>query len=93
MQRVSKLPLKIIKLDKSLVDDMASDDGMSIVRNTIKMMRDINKELVAEGVETKENLEYLEQIGCHFIQGYYFSKPLPEKEFVTFIKQHNRIDA
>ena len=93
MQRVSKLPLKIIKLDKSLVDDMGSDDGMSIVRNTIKMMRDIDKELVAEGVETKENLDYLEKIGCHFIQGYYFSKPLPEDEFVMFIKEHNRIDA
>lgn len=93
MQRVSKLPLKIIKLDKSLVDDLDSDDGMSIVRNTIKMMRDIDKELVAEGVETKENLDYLEKIGCHFIQGYYFSKPLPEDEFVMFIKEHNRIDA
>ena len=93
MQRVSKLPLKIIKLDKSLVDDMGSDDGMSIVRNTIKMMRDIDKKLVAEGVETKENLDYLEKIGCHFIQGYYFSKPLPEDEFVMFIKEHNRVNA
>ena len=93
MQRVSKLPLKIIKLDKSLVDDMSSDEGMSIVRNTIKMMRDIDKKLVAEGVETKENLDYLEKIGCHFIQGYYFSKPLPEDEFVMFIKEHNRINA
>lgn len=93
MQRVSKLPLKIIKLDKSLVDDMATDDGLSIVRNTVKMMRDINKELVAEGVETKENLDYLEKIGCHFIQGYYFSKPLPEDEFIMFIKEHNKINA
>lgn len=89
MQRVSRLPLKMIKLDKSLVDDMESDDGMSIMRNTVKMMRDIDKELVAEGVETKENLQRLEELGCHFIQGYYFSKPLPEKEFVEFIRKHN----
>ena len=89
MQRVSKLPLKMIKLDKSLVDDMVSHDGLSIVRNTVKMMRDIDKELVAEGVETKENLEYLREMGCHFIQGYYFSKPLPADDFVAFIRKHN----
>ena len=93
MQRVSRLPLKMIKLDKSLVDDMQSADGLSIMRNTVKMMRDINKELVAEGVETKENLKRLEDLGCHFIQGYYFSKPLPEKEFIEFIRQNNRVTA
>ncbi len=89
MQRVSKLPLKMIKLDKSLVDDMRSDDGMLIMRNTVKMMRDIDKELVAEGVETKENLDHLESMGCHFIQGYYFSKPLSVKDFVSFVKRYN----
>lgn len=91
MQRVSRLPLKLIKLDKTLVDDMGSDDGMSIVRNTVKMMRDIDKELVAEGVETKENLDQLKDMGCHFIQGYYFSKPLPAKEFIDFIRTNNRV--
>ncbi|MBQ9384589.1 MAG: EAL domain-containing protein [Ruminiclostridium sp.] len=89
MQRVSKLPLKMVKLDKSLVDDMATEDGRSIVRNTVKMMRDIDKELVAEGVETKDRLDELEKMGCHFIQGYYFSKPLPADKFIAFIKEHN----
>ncbi len=93
MQRVSRLPLKMIKLDKSLVDDMESEDGLSIMRNTVKMMRDIDKELVAEGVETKEHLDTLEEFGCHFIQGYYFSKPLPEEEFVEFLKKHNKVSA
>ena len=93
MQRVSRLPLKMIKLDKSLVDDMESEDGLMIMRNTVKMMRDIDKELVAEGVETKENLERLEALGCHFIQGYYFSKPLPEQEFIEFITKHNKVTA
>jgi EAL domain-containing protein (putative c-di-GMP-specific phosphodiesterase class I) len=93
MQRVSRLPLKIIKLDKSLVDDMQSPDGLSIMRNTVKMMRDIDKELVAEGVETEENLQCLEELGCHFIQGYYFSKPLPEDEFVECLKKHNKVTA
>ncbi len=89
MQRVSRLPLKMIKLDKSLVDDMISEDGRAIMRNTVKMMRDIDKELVAEGVETKDRLDDLHEMGCHFIQGYYFSKPLPPAEFVSFLKTHN----
>ena len=93
MHRVSKLPLKIIKLDKTLIDDMGTDDGLSIVRNTLKMMRDIDKELVAEGVETKEDLGLLEEMGCDFIQGYYFSKPLPAEDFVRFINERNRANA
>lgn len=89
MHRVSKLPLKIIKLDKSLVDDMVTEDGISIVRNTVKMMRDIDKELVAEGVERREELDSLKDMGCQFIQGYYFSKPLPEEDYVAFLKANN----
>ena len=93
MQRVSKLPLRIIKLDKTLIDDMSTDEGLSIVRNTVKMMRDIDKELVAEGVESQEDLRRLEAMGCDFIQGYYFSKPLPAEDFVKFIKERNKANA
>ncbi len=89
MQRVSKLPLALIKLDKSLVDDLETRVGGSILRNTIRMMRDIGKRLVAEGVEDKTTLDKLEEMGCNYIQGYYFSKPLPEDDFVEFLKRHN----
>ena len=90
IQRVSTLPLKIIKIDKSLVDAMGTSSGMSIMRNTVRMMKDIDKELVVEGVEDEETLSTLKEMGCDFIQGFYFSRPLPEKEFVEFIKKHNR---
>lgn len=93
MQRVSKLPLKIIKLDKSLVDDMETDEGMAIVSNTVKMMQDIDKELVAEGVETEESFDRLKSMGCDFIQGFLFSRPLPSDEFIEFLREHNRADA
>ncbi len=93
MQRVSRLPLKMIKIDKSLVDGMATDDGMAIISNTVKMMRDIDKELVAEGVEDKDDLERLKSMGCHFIQGFIFSKPLPGDEFIDFLRKHNKVDA
>ena len=93
MQRVSRLPLKIIKIDKSLVDDMHREDGLSIMRNTINMMKDIRKEIVAEGVETREGLEMLSEMGVDYIQGYYYSRPLPADEFKTFIKEHRRADC
>jgi EAL domain-containing protein (putative c-di-GMP-specific phosphodiesterase class I) len=60
IHRLSKLPLEIIKIDKSLVDEMFTEDGQVIIRNTVRMMQDIRKELVIEGVETREEMEALE---------------------------------
>ena len=89
MQRISRLPLKIIKIDKTMVDDMENKAGMTVLRNTVTMMKDIRKEIVCEGVERAEQLESLTELGVDFIQGYYFSKPLPEANFISFIKEHN----
>ncbi len=88
IQRVSRLPFSIIKIDKSLIDIIDTPDGLAIIKNTISMMKDINKEIVAEGVETKETLDKLEELGCDYIQGFYFSKPLPKDEFLEFIKKN-----
>ena len=89
MQRISRLPLKIIKIDKTMVDDMDNNAGMSVMLNTVSLMKDIRKEIVCEGVETAEQLERLEGLGVDFIQGYYFSKPLPADNFISFIKERN----
>ncbi len=90
IQRVSRLPFSIIKIDKSLIDIIDSPDGLAIIKHTIGMMKDIKKEIVAEGVEDKETLEKLEELGCDYIQGFYFSKPLPKDEFIEFIKKNNK---
>ncbi|MBE7007575.1 MAG: EAL domain-containing protein [Ruminococcaceae bacterium] len=88
IQRISKLPLKIIKIDKSLVDGMAETHGMSILRNTVSMMQDIGMELVVEGVETAESQKTVSDMSCDYIQGFYYSKPLSEEDFVSFIDEH-----
>ena len=88
--RLSKLPLEIIKIDKSMVDEMFTENGQVIIRNTVRMMKDIRKELVIEGVETQEEMEALAAMSCDFIQGYYYSKPLPEDEFIRFMQAHNQ---
>ena len=85
IRRLSKLPLKIIKIDKGLIDDLGTESGKRIIKNVIRMMKDIDKELVAEGVESEEEVSLLSELDCDFIQGFYFSKPLPVKEFVSRI--------
>ncbi|MBQ6967734.1 MAG: EAL domain-containing protein [Lachnospiraceae bacterium] len=87
IRRLSKLPLKIIKIDKSLIDDLGSESGKIIIKNVIRMMKDIDKELVAEGVESDKEVGMLSELDCDFIQGFYYSKPLPVKEFVNWIRK------
>ncbi len=89
IQRIRLLPLNIVKIDKSLVDDMFTNEGKAIIKNTVHMMQDINKKMVMEGVETVEAVDMCKELSCDYIQGYYYSHPLPEQEFVDFINQWN----
>ncbi len=93
IQRLKSLPLSLIKVDKSLVDDMFSEDGKVIIENTVHMMRGIHKKLVVEGVETKEAVDALSSLDCDYIQGYYYSRPLSAEDFMRFMEAHNRIEA
>lgn len=90
LQRLRKIPLYLIKIDKSLVDDMFTEEGRIILHNTMSMMRGLNKKLVVEGVETRESLDALSEMNCDFIQGFYYSRPLPVDRFIEFMKANNR---
>lgn len=85
--RIMSLPFRIVKLDKSLADRVDDPKIKIVLKNTIRMLKEIGMEIVVEGVETKETLEKFTEMECDFIQGYYFSKPLPEQEFVEFIQK------
>ena len=91
MQRVIQLPLKIIKLDKSFVDEKNNPKVWIFLKNTVKMLKDMNLEIVVEGVETQEMLEAFSDLKCDFIQGYFFSKPIPRNDFVAFISNANKV--
>ena len=93
IQRLKSLPLSIIKVDKSLVDDMFTEDGKVIIENTVHMMKGIHKKLVIEGVETKEAVEAIGGLDCDYIQGYYYSRPLSAGDFVRFMQARNRTGA
>ncbi|MBD5516012.1 MAG: EAL domain-containing protein [Lachnospiraceae bacterium] len=89
MKRVIQMPLKIIKLDKSFVDENNNPKMWIFLENTVRMIKDMNMEIVVEGVETQEMLDAFSRLQCDFIQGYFFSKPIPRKDFVAFIAQAN----
>ena len=75
----------IVKLDKSLVDSISDEKSnlreLIIVRSLIDMLKQLDVEIVAEGVETEKQINFLKNLGVNTIQGYYFDKPLPREEF------------
>lgn len=87
MRRVIQLPLKIVKLDKSFVDEQNNPKMWCVLQNTVKMLKDMDMEIVVEGVETADMADKFSAINCDYIQGYYFSKPIPENDFVEFISK------
>lgn len=86
ISRVAFLPLTIVKLDKSFVDSSDDPRMWTILQNTVKMIKDLDMRIVVEGIETKQMLEKFVDLECDYIQGYYFSRPLPKDRFTEFIR-------
>ena len=78
---LKRIPFDTLKIDKSFIDDLEKETDKSFVNMIIGIADDLHMEVVAEGVESKEQLDYLASIGCEQYQGYYCSKPLPVEEF------------
>ena len=85
MKRLISLPLKLVKLDKSFVDEQNNPKVWVFLQNTVKMLKDMEMEIVVEGIETTELVEVFSSLDCDFIQGYFFSKPVSKDNFVDFI--------
>ena len=87
---LKRLPIDVLKIDKSFVDDCTTDitDHM-LVRTIIQMGQNLGKSVVAEGVETSEQLSLLFNEGCDEYQGYFFSKPLDAQAFYDKVTQSN----
>ena len=71
----------VVKIDKSLIDFIGEKNGDLILNYAMALGKELGVQLVAEGVETVKQLEFLRKNNCDIIQGYYFSKPLPPDEF------------
>ncbi|OYY48074.1 MAG: GGDEF domain-containing protein, partial [Methylophilaceae bacterium 17-43-7] len=90
---LKRLPIDTIKIDKSFVRDIKTDaNDAAIITAIIKMSHSLNFKVIAEGVETADQLNYLTQYECDEIQGFYFSKPLSAVEFEKLLRSERMLD-
>ena len=78
-------PFNVLKIDRSFIDGIVlNNEDCNLVKAIIAMSHSLGLTVVAEGVETKEQHTLLNELGCDFMQGFYFSKPIPAEQFLDF---------
>ncbi|WP_200897931.1 EAL domain-containing protein [Arsukibacterium sp. MJ3] len=82
---LKQFPLNTLKIDKAFIDDMDNARGRNMVDTIVTIAHNLSLNVVAEGVETKDQLDMLRKLRCETIQGYYYSKPLSAKDFAAFL--------
>ena len=91
---LSRFPIDVLKIDRSFVADITHDaNDAAIVTSIIALAHNLKLAVIAEGVETAEQLDYLRSHGCDEMQGYYFSKPLPADDFEQLLHQRRALPA
>lgn len=83
---LKRLPVEVVKLDRSIIEGVAQNSSDSaIVQATVTIACALGLEVIAEGVETEEQLAEVRALGCDLVQGYYFFRPLPGEEITTLL--------
>lgn len=91
---LKRYPVHTLKMDKSFIDHIADDEeDATFARMVIGIASTLNLDLIAEGVESEEQLQFLKREGCRFIQGYYFSKPLTPDNALEYMREHYNVEA
>ena len=91
LNMINELPIDVLKLDMVFVRNAHKNHDTKIVEFIIDIAKYLEVPVIAEGVETKEQVESLKNLGCDIIQGYYFSKPIPSNEFEKFIIERKNL--
>ncbi len=85
-----RLPLKLVKIDKSILwPAMMSEEALNVLKHTVLMLKSLEKGIVVEGVEDEVMAKMLIELGVDYLQGYHYSKPIPEIGYIEFVKQNN----
>ena len=86
-------PIDTLKIDRSFVKDMLENESsLELVKSIISLGKNLKMKIIAEGVENKEEGIKLRELGCDMAQGYYFCKPIPEKDVTEFITENRKIE-
>jgi len=86
-----KLPINKLKIDKSFVNNLPEDiEDAAISKTIITLCKSLNLEVIAEGIETKDQKEFMLENGCHVIQGYLYSKPLSSEDMTAFLYKERK---
>ncbi|WP_372632028.1 EAL domain-containing protein [Cohnella sp.] len=86
---LKSLPIDTLKIDKSFLQGISSEeDNAAITQTIITLARNLNLNVIAEGVETREHVQFLSERGCRLMQGYYFSPPMPAEDFIRLMDRN-----
>ncbi|MCJ8300326.1 MAG: EAL domain-containing protein, partial [Pseudomonadales bacterium] len=84
-----RCPIGTVKIDRSFISGIPeTKEDKILVRTIIAMAHGLEYEVIAEGVETKQQLDYLKTEGCEIVQGFYISKPIPFDQFTIWLSEH-----
>ncbi|MDI9218374.1 bifunctional diguanylate cyclase/phosphodiesterase [Clostridium tertium] len=87
LSSISRSSFDTLKLDKSFIDNIGNPKMDIIIKSTIDMAKKLNMKIIAEGIETQEQVEFLIANNCFIAQGYYFSKPVPKNEYISLLSK------
>jgi len=88
---LKKFPVSTLKIDRSFIKYLPEDvEDAALVNAILSMAECLSLKVIAEGVETEEQREYLMSSACRYIQGYFYSKPLPRDRFILFLKANQK---
>ena len=92
---LTKVPVDVLKFDKSFLDEAINEertgldqDSAEVISSLISLGKNLKKKTIFEGVETRVQVDFLKSIDCDQVQGFFYSKPLTEEEYLKFLKEH-----
>lgn len=89
LNMLSSIPIDVVKFDQNFLRNNSSlEESSDFITSLVDLGKKLNKKTVFEGVETKEQRDFLRSINCDVVQGYFYSKPLSENDFIQFVKEH-----